>query len=165
MLDIAPTELLVIAIVALVVIGPKDLPRVMRVVGKWVGRARGVARHFREGLDEIVRQSELEEMEKKWRAENERIMREHPATTVIEGDAQHQPMLPAAEPEYPPHPASAPTGERTDAAPAREPIPGEVAATPHIPHPPGTADRSTEVPPSDVAGSEPLPPPPATVRS
>ncbi len=46
MFDIAPTELLIVALVALVVIGPKDLPRVMRTVGQWVGRARGMARHF-----------------------------------------------------------------------------------------------------------------------
>jgi sec-independent protein translocase protein TatB len=79
MFDVAPTELLLVALVALVVIGPKDLPRVMRVVGHWVGKARGMARHFRSGFDEIVRQSELEEMEKKWAAENARIMAEHPA--------------------------------------------------------------------------------------
>jgi sec-independent protein translocase protein TatB len=78
MLDIAPTELLLVALVALVVIGPKDLPRVLRVVGQWVGRARGVARHFRSGFDEMVRQAEFEEIEKKWAEENARIMREHP---------------------------------------------------------------------------------------
>lgn len=79
MFDVAPTELLLVAVIALVVIGPKDLPRVMRVVGQWVSRARGVARQFRSGFDEMVRESELREMEQKWRAENERIMREHPA--------------------------------------------------------------------------------------
>jgi sec-independent protein translocase protein TatB len=78
MFDIAPTELMLVALVALVVIGPKDLPRLMRTVGYWVGRARGVARHFRSGMDEMMRQSEIEEMEKRWAAENERIMREHP---------------------------------------------------------------------------------------
>jgi sec-independent protein translocase protein TatB len=78
MFDVAPTELLLVAVVALVVIGPKDLPRAMRVVGQWVGRARGMARHFRSGIDEMIRHSELEEMEKKWREENERIMREFP---------------------------------------------------------------------------------------
>jgi len=77
MLDVAPTELLLVAVVALVVIGPKDLPKAMRVVGHWVGRARGVARHFRSGFDEMVRQAELEEMEKKWAAENARIMADH----------------------------------------------------------------------------------------
>ncbi len=79
MFDVAPTELLLVAVVALVVIGPKDLPRAMRFVGQWIGRARGVARQFRSGIDEMIRQSELEEMEKKWAAENARIMSEHPA--------------------------------------------------------------------------------------
>ena len=78
MFDIAPTELLIVAMVALVVIGPKDLPRVLRVVGNWVGKARGMARHFRSGLDTMMREAELEEMEKKWREDNERIMRDHP---------------------------------------------------------------------------------------
>ena len=78
MFDIGYSELLVIAVVALVVIGPKDLPRVMRTVGQWVGRARGMARHFRSGIDTMMREAELEEMEKKWREENERILRDHP---------------------------------------------------------------------------------------
>jgi sec-independent protein translocase protein TatB len=78
MFDVAPTELLLVAVVALVVIGPKDLPRVMRTVGHWAGRARAVARHFRSGFDAMMREAELEEMESRWKAENERIMREHP---------------------------------------------------------------------------------------
>jgi len=89
MFDIAPTELLLVAFVALVVIGPKDLPKAMRVVGYWVGRARGVARQFRSGFDTMVREAELEEMEKRWAAENERIMREHPAPTAEATDASH----------------------------------------------------------------------------
>jgi sec-independent protein translocase protein TatB len=93
MLDIAPTELLLVAVVALVVIGPKDLPKAMRVVGQWIARARGVARHFRSGIDEMIRQSELEEMEKKWAAENERIMREHPPQPTSEAEPQHGDMI------------------------------------------------------------------------
>ena len=80
MFDIAPSEFLLVAFVALVVIGPKDLPKAMRFAGYWVGRARGVARQFRQGFDNMVREAELEEMENRWAAENERIMREHPAT-------------------------------------------------------------------------------------
>src|SRR3954469_22660548 len=79
MFGVDSSELLIIAVVALVVIGPKDLPRVMRVVGQWVGRARGMARHFRSGIDEMIRQAELEELEKRWRDQNDRIMTEHPA--------------------------------------------------------------------------------------
>ena len=78
MFDIAPTELLLVALVALVVIGPKDLPKAMRVVGKWVGRVRAMARQFRSGSDTMLREAELEEMQKKWAAENARIMAEHP---------------------------------------------------------------------------------------
>lgn len=80
MFDIAPTELLLVVVVALVVIGPKDLPKAMRFVGKWVGKARGMARHFRSGLDTMMREAELEELEKKWREQNEAIMREFPRT-------------------------------------------------------------------------------------
>jgi sec-independent protein translocase protein TatB len=95
MFDIASSEFLLVVLVALLVIGPKDLPKVLRVVGKWVGKARGVAAQFRSGFDEMVRQSELEEMEKKWKAENERIMREYPADprADVVGDDSH-PALP-----------------------------------------------------------------------
>jgi sec-independent protein translocase protein TatB len=91
MFDIAPSELMLVAVVALIVIGPKDLPRAMRFVGQWVGRARGMARHFRMGIDEIIRQSELDEMQKKWAAENARIMAEHPMPPPAEeaDDAAH----------------------------------------------------------------------------
>jgi sec-independent protein translocase protein TatB len=88
MLDFNLAELMVVAVVALLVIGPKDLPKAMRFVGHWVGKARGVARQFRSGFDAMVREAELAEMEKKWKAENERIMREHPP----------EPSLPAPSP-------------------------------------------------------------------
>ncbi len=77
MFDIAPSELMLVALVAIVFIGPKDLPRAMRFVGQWVGKGRTMARHFRSAMDEMVREAELAEMEQKWKAENERIMREH----------------------------------------------------------------------------------------
>jgi sec-independent protein translocase protein TatB len=78
MFDIASTELLLVALVALVVIGPKDLPRVLRIIGNWVGKARGVAAQFKSGFDDMVRESELQDLEKKWQEENERILRAHP---------------------------------------------------------------------------------------
>ncbi len=78
MFDIASSELLLVALIALLVIGPKDLPRVLRYVGNWIGKARSVAAQFRSGFDEMVRESELADLEKKWAAENERIMRDHP---------------------------------------------------------------------------------------
>ena len=79
MFGVDSTELAVVAILALIFIGPKDLPRVMRTVGYWVGRVRGMARHFTAGIENMVREAELEEMEKRWREENDRIMRLYPA--------------------------------------------------------------------------------------
>lgn len=107
MFDVGYSELLVIAVVALVVIGPKDLPKVMRTVGNWVGRARGMARHFRSGVDAMMREAELEEMEKTWKAENERIMREFPAADP----AAPATSLPEPSPPEPPASQAAPEGE------------------------------------------------------
>lgn len=81
MFDIAPSEFMLFALVALIVIGPKDLPKAMRVVGRFVGKARGMASQFRSGFDAMIREAELEEMEKKWKEENARIMAEHSALT------------------------------------------------------------------------------------
>ena len=78
MFGVDSTELAVVAILALIFIGPKDLPKVMRTVGYWVGRVRGMARHFTAGIENMVREAELEEMEKRWKEENERIMQLHP---------------------------------------------------------------------------------------
>jgi sec-independent protein translocase protein TatB len=80
--DVAPSEFFLIILVALVVIGPKDMPRVLRTVGKWVGKARGIASQFRSGFDDMVREAELDDMEKKWAAENQRIMTEHPTANA-----------------------------------------------------------------------------------
>ena len=77
MFDIAPSELLAVVVVALIFIPPKDLPKAMRFVGQWVGKARTVSRQFRSGLDTMMREAELAELEKQWAAENQRIMREH----------------------------------------------------------------------------------------
>ena len=78
MFGVDSSELAVVAILALIFIGPKDLPKVMRTVGHWVGRARGMARHFTAGIENIVREAELEELERKWREDHERIMQAHP---------------------------------------------------------------------------------------
>ena len=104
-------ELAIIAVLALVFIGPKELPRVMRTIGYWVGRVRGMARHFTAGIEDMVRQAELEEMEKRWREENERIMQLHPANSDYPEPGQPDTMPPIAEPPEPAEP-SLPFDER-----------------------------------------------------
>ena len=97
MFGVDSSELAVVAILALIFIGPKDLPKVMRTVGYWVGRARGMARHFTSGIETMIREAELEEMEKRWREENERIMRLHPANADYPEPGQPDTMPPVAE--------------------------------------------------------------------
>jgi sec-independent protein translocase protein TatB len=69
--DIGGTELLVIAAVALIVVGPKDLPILLRKLGQFVGKMRGMASEFRASFDEMARQSELEELRREVQAMRE----------------------------------------------------------------------------------------------
>jgi len=64
MFGIDSPELLVIAVVALIVIGPKELPGMLRSWGKWMAKMRGMASEFRGHVDEMVRQSELDDVKK-----------------------------------------------------------------------------------------------------
>ncbi|MBV9965572.1 MAG: twin-arginine translocase subunit TatB [Alphaproteobacteria bacterium] len=60
--DIGWSELLVIGVVALVFIGPKDLPRALRVAGYWFRKARTLSREFQNSVDQMIREAELDEM-------------------------------------------------------------------------------------------------------
>jgi sec-independent protein translocase protein TatB len=120
-------ELLIIAIVALVVIGPKDLPRVMRAIGNFVARARGMAGHFRAGVDTMIREAELQDMEKVWKANNERIMRDAPPPQDSDwgkpdadaAAAQAALPAPAADPSRPKPPPARPRRPRGKTAAER----------------------------------------------
>jgi sec-independent protein translocase protein TatB len=107
MFGIDSSELLVIIIIAVIVIGPKDLPRALYKVGQIVGKAQGMARHFRTGIDAMVREVELEELEKKWAAQNKRIMEEHPPETTGELEALPAPGAETAVADAPPFVAEA----------------------------------------------------------
>lgn len=58
------SELLLLALAALIIVGPKDLPFMMRKLGQIVGKARGMAREFQAAFEDIARQSELEDLRK-----------------------------------------------------------------------------------------------------
>jgi sec-independent protein translocase protein TatB len=60
--EIGASELLLIAVVALIVVGPKDLPMLLRKLGRMMAKARGMAAEFRASFDEMARQSELDEL-------------------------------------------------------------------------------------------------------
>ena len=138
MFDLGAGELLVIVVVAIVVIGPKDLPLALRTAGRWMGKLRRMSNHFRTGLDAMIREAEMEDMEQKWKAQNEKIMREHPA------DAPPEVERTGALPSSPRPPEVEQTGagsgagsgaeagaSRADATPA--PTPGATQAAPPTP--------------------------------
>lgn len=78
MFDIGWTEMMVIVIIAIFVIGPKDLPKVLRALGRWVRKARVIAREFQNSVDDMLRESELDELKK----EAEQVSRIDPLGVV-----------------------------------------------------------------------------------
>jgi sec-independent protein translocase protein TatB len=62
--DLSPAHILIFVIVAIVVVGPKDLPMLLRKIGQFMGKMRGMANEFRASFDEMARQSELEDLRK-----------------------------------------------------------------------------------------------------
>ena len=134
MFGIDAQELLVIIIVAVLVIGPKDMPRAMRTAGKWIAKIRRVSGHFRAGMETMIREAEMEEMEKKWAEQNRKIMAEHPAdappemeptgaypstpaATAEERAAQDSPSEALAEPAKAADEPELPLGKRGGARP------------------------------------------------
>lgn len=110
MFDIAPSEILVVVLVAIVVIGPKDLPIALRTAGKWIGKMRRMSAHFRAGMEAMIREAELEEMEKKWREQNAAIMAQSQTAPVAQPTAGELPAHPETQPVPEPtteHPSGA----------------------------------------------------------
>ncbi len=64
MFDIGWTEMFAVIVVAVIVIGPKDLPGTLRTVGNWIGKVRAMGRDFQRGLDDMIRESELGDVKK-----------------------------------------------------------------------------------------------------
>ena len=130
MFDIGWSELMVIAVVALVVIGPKDLPRAMRVVGQWTARMKKMAREFQGQFNEALREAELEDVKKGVEA----IGKIDPMAGVrkelasVESSVRNLDKPAAPAPASPPAPAgTAPLA--APAAPAVPTMPAEPAQT------------------------------------
>jgi sec-independent protein translocase protein TatB len=135
--EVGATELLVIAAIALIVVGPKDLPVLMRRVGQWVARMRSMAMEFRSSFDELARQSELDELRKE--VEAMRRAAQNPAGVAVDaaglGDIHSDINGAFAGVPFDPHgapPPSLPFETELPAAPAPEPVaaapPAEEAA-------------------------------------
>src|SRR6185295_5733356 len=136
MFDIAWSEFLVILVVALVVVGPKDLLRLMRTAGQWAGRARAMADQFRRSFDDMARQSELDEL----RAEVQKLQQQPSPLADIESAAYEFSATPAIRLESNiEEVGAAPPVLDTPETPAAEAAPTETSAasadTPPAPAP------------------------------
>jgi len=162
MFGIDSSELLLIAIVALVVIGPKELPGLLRTWGKWMAQMRGMASEFRGHVDEMVRQSDLDEVKKQLTASSgldlqsldpTKEIRSHIEQGMAEGEkaiAEGKSVFdnPLAEPESAPQiavetPPETPIETPAETAPAAPETPSVVTA---------------EAAPISVPGPVPVPP-------
>src|SRR5229473_3066774 len=136
--DIGWPELLLIGVVALVVIGPKDLPRALRVAGYWVRKARTLSREFQSSIDQMIRDAELEEIRQDLKKATEfDIEKEFQKTVDPTGDLG-QSIKPPEIPDYfepasaqpvAPEPAASPEGALPASAEAVESNPAEAGGT------------------------------------
>lgn len=102
MFGVDSSELFILAVLALIFIGPKELPSTLRTVGRLVGRVRAHARHFTAGIENVMREAELEEMEKRWREEHERMVAQFPLDPIGLSAAPRPPSAPVMTPLPPP---------------------------------------------------------------
>lgn len=159
MFDIGWSEIALIAIVALIFIGPKELPAVLRNVGKWVTAARGMAREFQGHVDDLVRETELDEVRRNIREnasatlndladhiDPDRSLREGlDPDKLVAGDAANKPTAEPVDPLVDPLDAALPVIAEPALA---EPSSGEIAAVAAA----GSEPLGTDYhPPSDMA--------------
>jgi sec-independent protein translocase protein TatB len=169
--DLGWSEILLIGTVALVFIGPKDLPKAMRVAGFWVRKARTLSREFQSSIDQMIREAELDEVRQELKKATEFDLEKELKQTVDPTGELTESLKPPELPDYfveaeGPDPAAA-------AAEPALPAPGE-AAEPAAPEPTASAEGSPEPanaaedPPPDAAehptGAPAAAPPPAAPK-
>lgn len=150
MFDIGAIELLVVVVVAIIVIGPKDMPQALRVAGRWVGKIRRASAQFRSGFDAMVREAEMEDMERKWKEQNARIMAESPGDAgenAASGEsAEMQPLAASAEAAQ----SNSTEAKSPEAEPPRAEKPEGVPTTP------SKADKKVPDPEASGSSDEPM---------
>lgn len=116
MLDLGWSELLIIGVAALIVVGPKDLPRMLRTLGQYAGRARGIAREFQRSMDDAARQADIEELKDVKKGlddlrDDQYKMQREMGQSFLDGSGKPKPKAPATaakQPDKAPEKADAP---------------------------------------------------------
>ena len=137
--DVGGLELLVIAAVALIVVGPKDLPVMMRKLGQFTAKIRGMANEFRASFDEMARQSELDELRKEVEAMRRGQIAESAAADASKAQVEQVfkeigDSLEGSGMQFPPssYPPTAQTEPEPAVAPEPEPAPAAEAPKPRV---------------------------------
>jgi sec-independent protein translocase protein TatB len=131
MLDIGWSEMAVIALVALVVIGPKDLPKAMKAAAFWVRKARSLASEFHSGIDQLVREAELEEARDAIRSASQMNLDRALESTIDPTGEVNKALQPPSEADMKPAPTPAATSEgQVEAVPLTTPTANEAAPEP-----------------------------------
>jgi sec-independent protein translocase protein TatB len=140
MFDIGWSEMALILLVALIVIGPKDLPRVARTVGQWVGKGRAMAREFQRALEDMAREAELDKV----KSEIEKAGRTDIGKTIEKSIDPTGELSNAFDPRATVSAAKRANGDRP-ASKETEPAPGASApVAPAIPAPAGNGGAVAE---------------------
>jgi sec-independent protein translocase protein TatB len=150
MFDIGWSEMAVILLVALVVIGPRDLPRVARTMGRWVAKGRAMAREFQNALEDMAREAELDKV----KSEIEKAGRTNLGKTIENTIDPTGELGKAFDPNAKSPPKTANKAAGNNAAADRpkavehkpEPRAAEVGATDPVPAEPVVAERQPEAP-------------------
>src|SRR5579863_9730184 len=163
--DIGWPELMLIGVIALVVIGPKDLPRALRVAGFWVRKARTLSREFQSSIDQMIREAELDEVREELKKAAEFDVAKEIRNTVDPTGELAESIKPPELPDYFEEPPVGSAPATIDPAPALPPSietsPEPAPAPENAPEPsaeaPDAADHSVVTPAPD---REPAPPKP-----
>src|SRR5690349_5086539 len=143
--DLGMSELLLIGVVALIFIGPKDLPKALRIAGYWVRKARTLSREFQSSVEQMIREAELDEMRQELKKATELDLNKEFQKTIDPDGSLAESIRP---PDIPGHFDTTPVGTEL---PAPEPAP-ELAA-PEEPSPvwPSAPDQAPEPAPEHTA--------------
>src|SRR3954454_13901922 len=158
MLDFSWSELALIGVVALVVIGPKDLPKALRTAGVWVRKARTISREFQSSVEQMMREAELDEVKKQIESVSSVNIAKEIESAVDPTGELAESLKPPEMPDL-----NKIVNEETVAAPPVAPpaLDAPVSAPPTDAPPTDASPTELEAPKTEAEKSEPAPSDPA----
>ncbi len=166
--DIGWPELMLIGVIALVVIGPKDLPRALRTAGFWVRKARTLSREFQSSIDQMIREAELDGVREDLKKATEFDIEKEFHNTIDPTGELAESIKPPDLPDYFDQPPAAAEPAATQpvpalSAPAETALPEPIAAVESTPEPailPSSPPEHSSAAPQPAPEPGPAPPKP-----